>query len=516
MTPAATWRDFADGRRCEKLLWNRLHRPGELSGAPILQFDQRGEILALCRRWFPDGIQIPEGLEAAEAATRAALPSGRTLYEPRLVEAGCDASASVLAAQPGGHYDVILATDAMNLRDAHLAEATLAWSVFTAAGCSLRRARVLLLHRDYQSGDTIDPALLFRSQDVTSTVVARQRDVESVARRRAFLRDHAEEPERSTGPWCQHPAACPMHDHCIPPRPEHSVFTLHRGRRTAEDLLARGIHTLKEVPDSWPLSETQRIQVRAVKSGIPWSDREAIRAFLSEVRFPLHFVDFEACQTAVPFVPGTRPYQVMVFQFSLHRLKDEKSEPETAEHLGDWHPETPDPRPAFLEALKAALSGAATIGVFNAGFETSRLRELADAFPEHQGWIREALPKIIDFWDPFRFFHYYHPDQGGRTGIKTLLPLVSGQSYGDLDIGDGHTASIAWLEAHLGGAPEAQKQKIRQDLVRYCRMDTEALVALYRFLSNIAQEETRTPTVLLPPAPQAGVSTNSTTWATSG
>jgi len=104
------------------------------------------------------------------------------------------------------------------------------------------------------------------------------------------------------------------------------------------------------------------------------------------------------------------------------------------------------------------------------------LKELAQAFPNYRGWIEEILGRIVDLLAPFRSFHYYHPAQKGSASIKMVLPVLTGKSYGGMDISHGEDASLAFLEATYGDVSEETRMKIREDLEKYCGLDTEGMM----------------------------------------
>ncbi len=145
-----------------------------------------------------------------------------------------------------------------------------------------------------------------------------------------------------------------------------------------------GIVTVGEIPDGYKLNDKQRIQQACVASGEPHVDQEAIQAFLSSLEYPLYYLDFETIGPAVPLFDGIRPYQNIPFQFSLHIVKDESSQPEHFSFLADG---TDDPRPALLSELQKTLGNSGSIIAYNKGFEEGILRDMASAFPEYSDWI---------------------------------------------------------------------------------------------------------------------------------
>jgi hypothetical protein len=146
-----------------------------------------------------------------------------------------------------------------------------------------------------------------------------------------------------------------------------------------------------------------------------------------------------------------------------------------------------DPRPAFLFELKKSIGPKGSILVYYAAFEKSRLKELVGAFPEYQEWVDSINERIIDLNVPFRDFSYYHPKQLGSASLKQVLPVLTHLSYKDLEIGEGTTASLKFMEAAFSNISDAERQKIRTDLLTYCGQDTGGMIDILKKLQELVQ-----------------------------
>jgi hypothetical protein len=60
--------------------------------------------------------------------------------------------------------------------------------------------------------------------------------------------------------------------------------------------------------------------------------------------------------------------------------------------------------------------------------------------------------------------------------MKAVLPVLTGSGYGHLEIQEGGQASLEYLRVHFGAVPEAERQKVRGQLERYCAQDTEGMI----------------------------------------
>ena len=176
-------------------------------------------------------------------------------------------------------------------------------------------------------------------------------------------------------------------------------------------------------------------------------------------------------------------FEHVPFQFSLHRQPAAGAKPE---HHGFLAEGRGDPRPEFLNRLRDCIGDNGTVVVYNAKFEQGVLDGLADAFPDHAGWIGAVEARIIDLLEPFQTFDYYHGEQHGSASIKAVLPVLTGRSYTDLEIQEGGQASLEYLRVHFGNVPEAERQRVREQLERYCGQDTEGMIWIVAALRRLA------------------------------
>jgi hypothetical protein len=268
--------------------------------------------------------------------------------------------------------------------------------------------------------------------------------------------------------------------------PEHNVFTLNRIRKEkAFGLLSQGILDIRDLAEEHPLSASQTIQRQARMSGRTHVDTAQVRGFLDQLQMPLYFLDFETVGGAIPLYDASRPYQQVPFQFSLHVLEDWGKEPAHHGYLAEGRN---DPRPELLKGLKGLLGKKGTILAYNLSFELGRLRECAEAYPDYSGWLQTIEPRCLDLIVPFRSFNYYSPEQMGKTSIKRVYPALTGGSYEGMGIGDGGAASSEYGRVTFTDVPLDERQKVRDDLEAYCKLDTHAMIEILKELKKAVQK----------------------------
>ena len=79
----------------------------------------------------------------------------------------------------------------------------------------------------------------------------------------------------------------------------------------------------------------------------------------------------------------------------------------------------------------------------------------------------------------------YHPDQHGSASIKSVLPVLTGRSYADLEIHEGGVESLEYLRVHFGDVLGAERQRVRRQLGEYCGQDTEGMVWIVEALRRL-------------------------------
>lgn len=86
----------------------------------------------------------------------------------------------------------------------------------------------------------------------------------------------------------------------------------------------------------------------------------------------------------------------------------------------------------------------ATVIAYNASFERSVLRALAEISPNHCEALLAMAENTVDLL-PIARKRWYHRDQRGRWSIKAVLPTIAPElDYTALEVKDGGNAQVAW------------------------------------------------------------------------
>jgi len=338
------------------------------------------------------------------------------------------------------------------------------------------------INNEYVRQGPLDLKKLFNIESVL--VLSKENQpfiIEQIAQAKATLKLKSV-PKIDIGTHCSDPYPCDFSGHCWKHIPEYSVFNIANLRSTKKfAFYEEGILELSAIPEDAPLNEKQWQQISCELNNETIIDRPKIKEFLKALKYPISFLDFETFQLAVPKFDGSRPYQQMTFQYSLHR-QDKIGKTEHFEYLakGDV-----DPRPAFIEQLIQDCGEQGDILVYNIGFERGKLTQLAIDFPKYEKQIGRIVERLKDLMIPFQQRHYYMPAMRGSYSIKQVLPaLVPELSYDGLEIANGENASSTF-SAIVEGTFAGNIDQTRKALLEYCGLDTLAMLKILGVLRGV-------------------------------
>lgn len=480
-------------RQCPKRLWLEVKNPelSQVSAGTVASLNVGntvGEIAQVIYDPEKVGTLIDikkEGFGQALARSQTLVNSDVPIFEAGFSANGVLAFADVmLPTKINGKrfWDMVEVKSSTSVKDYYRDDIAIQSYVAQAAGFALNT--VSLAHIDsswvYQ-GDLQYEGLL-KENDLTEEALSRHDEVKSwVSQAQQVLA--SDEPDIEVGDQCNKPFECGFYTYCTRDfiKPEHPVTWLPLIRaKKVKALAERGIHELCDVPDSELNSKQLRVKSHTL-SKQEFFDQQATQRVLSKFPLPGYFLDFETIMFAVPIWKGTRPYQQIPFQFSLHVLNQgfELSHSEFLDLSGN------DPSELFAKALISSCGNVGPVFVYNAGFENARIRELAIRFPAISNDLLAITERVVDLL-PIARDYYYHPSQQGSWSIKKVLPaLVPELNYANLEgVQDGGMAMSAFLEAIQPLTTNRRKSEIEQQLLEYCKLDTFAMVKLWEVFSG--------------------------------
>jgi hypothetical protein len=481
-------------RQCPKRLWLEVHKP-ELrdDSASEVVFQIGNHVGDVARNIYDvkgngEFIDIHElGHQQAIARSAVLLESGEVpVFEAGMVAGGALAYADVMLPDPQDGviaWKMIEVKSSTSVHDYHRDD--IAVQAHVAASAGVRLSSVSLAHIDSSfvyPGDS-DYRGLLKENDLTDEALSRSDEVKQWIDDAQAVAELPDEPKIATGPHCSSPLDCGFSGYSNQGKvwPEYPLSALPRFSRKNRDLMERlGIEDLRQVPDEYLSGNQVRVKEHTA-SGTVFFDADGAAADLAAHGFPAYFLDFETAMFAVPIWKGTRPYQQIPFQFSLHILDEGGS----LHHTGFLDLSGNDPSRDFALSLIDLCDEYGPVFVYNAGFEKMVMVNLAARFPDLGPALEAIIDRVVDLL-PVARNRYYHPSQHGSWSIKAVLPAAIPElSYDQLEgVQDGTMAVSAFMGAIDPATSSESKLEIENQLFSYCRLDTFAMVRLWQFFSG--------------------------------
>ena len=336
------------------------------------------------------------------------------------------------------------------------------------------------LNREYvYDGKQYDLKELFLIHDLTDQTKAIDQEVKDLIREERKVLARAKPPDIEPGRQCTSPFTCEFYDHCNKPLPVDHIENLPGLSATKmAKLAALGIESIGDIPKDFPFTDRQKRAWECARTGKPWFGK-GLKEALADLRYPLHFMDFETLGLALPRYAGMRPYDAIPFQWSVHVQRKPDADLEHFEFLPE---EDADPRLAFVTALCPVVGKKGSIIAYNADFESGCLESLAQWFPKYRDEITNIQERL---WDLLLVMHthVYHSAFCGSFSLKSVLPaLVPEMSYAGMEVAEGSDAGLAWEKMLRCTLESAERKRLRDALLAYCKQDTLAMVLLLNVL----------------------------------
>jgi hypothetical protein len=475
---------FIRGLQCEKSLYLYKHNYGLKDPTPSsLQavFDQGTNIGLLAQQLFPNGLDAsPENhfkMVESVGKTLDFISQGETIiYEATFLYNDVLAALDILVKDQQGWkaYEVKSST---KVSETYIKDAAIQFYTITNSGIDLKDISIVHINNQYVIDGELDIHQLFTIESVYDQVLEFVPRIPNEVRRLKNVIESPDIPNVDIGPHCSDPYDCDFKGTCWKHIPDYSVFNISGLKKDKKfDLYNQGLVTLDQIDlGKTDLNPNQVLQVQSEVNGTTHIDVEEIRNFTNGLNYPLYYLDFETIGPAVPKYNGSRPYQQLVFQYSLHIQENSTSVIEHREYLAD---PSQDPRVGFIEQLLEDCGTSGDILVYNIGFERGKLNDLIEVFPEYSNELGSVVNRLKDLMIPFQQKWYYTPEMKGSYSIKYVLPaLVPELSYDGLPIKEGATASNTFLSM-VNRTFEGDVEETRRQLLEYCKLDTYAMVKI--------------------------------------
>jgi len=309
------------------------------------------------------------------------------------------------------------------------------------------------VNSDYVKNGEIDVSEFFVIVDMSEVILKLENEVFQLRNQALAVTTDGNPPLES---HCYKPNDCPCLKLCHPNLSEHPVYDLSWWKvGQYEKLVASGYQHLQDIPETEELNPKQILQIRSIKQNQPIIDYEGVQRELVNLTFPLYFFDYETINPAIPAFDGYKPYQHIVFQYSLHVM--ENPDDSELKHYEFLMTDKREPSKEITEELLKVIGSKGSVIVWNKSFERGRNKELGLLQPMYADEFALINERIFDLMEIFSKGLYMDYRFHGSASIKKVLPvLVPNLSYADLEIGEGATAMTKWWEMVNGNADTDQ------------------------------------------------------------
>lgn len=483
MPSPLTRKEYCLSVRCPRLLWlERFGNGGESFGERELSEAYDTVAINLyCEKVSKLTTVRESDIYMAMAITKSAMAKKAVnLRNAAFCVGPLSCRPDLLMKNDDGSYDLYVIRSATHLRQIMCHDA--AYQMFVLAACGVKIANVRFVHTniDFVKGKT-DESLLFLEEKITSRTKSALSSVERRVTAALKVLKCKDFPEMDIHNGCFVPYDCECRDCCFEKLPQKNVFDISgMSRQIKFKLYAAGKAAIEDALNDELLPEIQKHQIEMyLKDAPPEVKLPELRRFVSGLRYPMYFLDFESMQLPIPILSGTRPFEQVSFQYSLHCLPEKGAEPTFTSFIAK---PGEDPRRAMAERLAADIPENACVVAYASQLEKKTVATLAGMYPDLRKKLLRIHNNIKDIMIPFEKRYYYDAGMLGANSLKAVLhalyPEEEELDYKRLEgIHNGKEAAVAYALAIAFPDPDTSDTVV-EELLKYCSLDTLALIKI--------------------------------------
>lgn len=486
--------------QCPKLLWLSKYKPELKPEDPSLQakFDEGNVIGDMAMGLFGDFTEVTAfkeddrlDLNKMQQLTKECIENGiQNICEASFNYNGLYCAVDILRKEDGGYaiFEVKSSTHA-----SHIYAVDIAYQKYVLEHCGLNIVGTYLIciNSDYIRGEELNIDELFQIIDMSDDVNNEYQNVPSILRKAEQIYSLKSEPDVDIGLHCRDPYKCAFWSYCTKDLPTPNVFDLYRmGFEKAIKHYKQGQISYNDLMFDGGITNAKQLRqmLHQISEQRPDIDKDGIRDFLDTLSYPIYFLDFETTQAVIPEYEGIKPYQQIPFQYSLHYIEYEGGPLLHKEFLAE---SGTDPRRAIAEHLCEDIPMNVCVTAYNKAFECTRLKELAEYFPDLAEHLLNIESNIKDLLVPFQSGYYYNKAMGGSFSIKSVLPALfpddPALNYHNLEQIHNGGEAMSIFPKIKDMTPE-DATKTRHNLLEYCKLDTYAMVKVWEKLKETIGE----------------------------
>ena len=476
---------YCRGIQCKKILWLEKHKPEEkqeINNDRILE--QGNDIHEVARYLFGSHINIEytENLKQMIEDTMNTIDSYKDVIitEASFTYKNNFCSVDILK-KNNNTYEIYEIKSSTELKDIYINDASYQYYVLTSLGLKVTKVSLVHINSNYIRIGDLDLNQLFIKQDITKEVIDLQKNVKNNIKEINEYVEKKEQP-KDIDENCFKPYPCPFFKYCTKHLPEKNIFDIPRMQtRQKLKLYQKGIYSYEELLKEEINDNTKKMIEYELYNKEDYIEKDKIKEFLNTLKEPIYFLDFETYQMPIPLYNNVSPYEQIPFQYSLHYIESELKHKEFLAEAGT------DPRRKLAEQLIKDIPKNVTTLAYNMGFEKGVIKRLSKLYPDLSEHLMNIHDNIKDLMIPFQKGYYYKKEMHGSYSIKYVLPALfpddPSLNYKNLDLIHNGSEAMSSFQDLVNKTEEEQKY-IRERLLRYCELDTYAMVKIYEKLKE--------------------------------
>lgn len=486
--------------QCPKIAWMRKYKPEELviDDSLTSRMDAGREVGELARGLFGSYVDVTSytdeklDIPTMLAKTAEEIVNGTEIIcEAAFETDGLYCAVDILKKSEFGWDIYEVKSSTHDDEPVYMADIAYQKYVLKQCGVNVTGTYLVCLNNEYVFDGTLDIHQLFKITDVAPAVFIEESRIEPIIAEAKNVLACSEEPDIDLSMSCNKPYPCSFWKYCSRHIPNPSVFNLYRMPfKKKLEYYEEGLLTYEDLQRSDKISNDK--QLRQIQHFLEdkgtYIEKENIQCFLDTLSYPIYFLDFETMQPVIPIYVGTKPYAQIPFQYSLHYVEKEGGELKHKEFLAE---SGTDPRRALAEKLCADIPMGVCVTAYNKAFECTRLKELAALYPDLADHLLNIEANIVDLLVPFQSGYYYNRAMGGSFSIKSVLPAIFPNDpeldYHNLE-GVHNGSEAMTLFPKIKDMPLEEQKIARKNLLKYCELDTFAMVKVWQELVRLANE----------------------------
>lgn len=480
---------YCRGIQCKKILWLEKHKPEEkqeINNDRILE--QGNDIHEVARYLFGSHINIEyrENLQQMVEDTINTIESYKDVIitEASFTYKNNFCSVDILK-KNNNTYEIYEIKSSTELKDIYINDASYQYYVLTSLGLKVTKVSLVHINSNYVRIGDLDLGQLFIKQDITKEVIDLQKDVKNNIKEINEYVEKKEQP-KDIDENCFKPYPCSFFKYCTKHLPEKNIFTIPRMQtRQKLKLYNKKIFSYEDLLKEEINENTKKILEYELYNKEDYIDKVKIKEFLNTLKEPIYFLDFETYQMPIPLYNNVSPYEQIPFQYSLHYIEKNLKHKEFLAEAGV------DPRRALAEQLVKDIPKDVTTLAYNMGFEKGVIKRLSKLYPDLSEHLMNIHDNIKDLMIPFQKGYYYTKDMDGSYSIKYVLPALfpddPSLNYKNLDLIHNGGEAMSSFQDLINKTKEEQNY-IRERLLRYCELDTYAMIKIYEKLLEVVKE----------------------------